>query len=384
VNNYFSEIDINKDIIAIVDYPRRLSIQRNHSATHLVHEALRRVLGPHVKQMGSYLDDKLLRFDFPHFHKVTENEINEIEQIVNDKAKENINVYAEVMPINTANKIPNVKKFFGEKYGEDVRVVFIDESYSVEFCGGTHVKETTDIGLFKIIKEESVSSGVRRIFAKTGQGIIDYINERVAEIEKISSELPDKYRNNFRKIIADFNKDFASTNFRDVELLKAILKSQESTIISLIDIREKYLEEKKEIEKQLAKEKVKEAGSRLDEMIGKAGEINGIKLVIGEFSVAKADDLKEIADKLREKLNKGVGVIYAIIDDKIGIVAVVSDNLIKEKSLNAGKIAGDFARLLGGGGGGKPHLATAGGKDLSKINDALAKLPEIVEGYLKK
>ena len=159
-----------KKAIAKIDYPRRQSIQRNHSATHILHEALRRVLGSHVKQMGSYLDDKVLRFDFPHFHKLKPQEIIDIEQIVNDKVKENINVYAEEMSIDKANKIPHVKKFFGEKYGEKVRVVFIDDKFSVEFCGGTHVKDTSDIGLFKIIKEESISSGTRRIFAKDRAG----------------------------------------------------------------------------------------------------------------------------------------------------------------------------------------------------------------------
>jgi alanyl-tRNA synthetase len=172
-------------------------------------------------------------------------------------------------------------------------------------------------------------------------------------------------------------------NYKDIGLLKAILKSQESTIISLLDIREKYLK-KKEFTKQLAKEKVKEAGSKLDEMMAKAVTVNGLKLVSGEFSVSKPDDLKDIADKLRKKLSRGVGVLYSIAEGKISIVAVVSDNLIKEQGLNAGKLAGDFARILGGGGGGKAHLATAGGKDVAKISEALGRLPGIIEGYLNK
>jgi alanyl-tRNA synthetase len=186
-------ISISQQVTAKVDYPRRQSIQRNHSATHLVHEALRRVLGSHVKQMGSYLDENLLRFDFPHFHRVTENEILEIEQIVNDKIKENINVYAEILPIDKANKIPNVKKFFGEKYGEDVRVVFIDESYSVEFCGGTHVKGTNDIGLFKIVRRRKCVRGQKDI-CPNRTGILDLINERVKDIEKIVLIYPTSIR----------------------------------------------------------------------------------------------------------------------------------------------------------------------------------------------
>jgi alanyl-tRNA synthetase len=375
---------INDNVTAKIDNIRRESIQRNHSATHVVHEALRRVLGSHVKQMGSYLDDKLLRFDFPHFHKVSENEITEIEKIVNSKIDENIKVYSETMQIETANKIPNVKKFFGEKYGDDVRVVFIDENFSVEFCGGTHVHETFDIGLFKIVKEESISSGTRRIIARTGQGVLDLIDEQLRDIEKIVNDLPDKYKNNFKVILNDFEQDFEGADIHDAELLKAVLRSQESTIISLLDIREKYIEEKKEMEKSLAKEKVIEAGSRIDELINNAPQIHGFKLVTGEFSVSKADDLKEIGDKLREKIGNGVGLLYAVIEGKVSIVSVVSDNLIKEKGLSAGKIAGDVAKILGGGGGGKPHLATAGGKDISKINEALIRLPVIIEGYLKK
>jgi len=370
-------------VIAKIDYPRRQSIQRNHSATHLVHEALRRVLGSHVKQMGSYLDDKLLRFDFPHFHKLKPEEITDIEQIVNDKVKENINVYAEKMPIDKANKIPNVKKLFGEKYGDEVRLVFIDEKFSVEFCGGTHVKQTNDIGLFKIVKEESVSSGTRRIFARTGQGIIDYINERIAEIEKISSELPEKYYNNFKSGIENFKKDFKGADFRDTELLKTLIQYQDSTIHSIAEVREKYLEERKHIEKVLAKEKVKQASGYIDELITKSVQVNGFKLVSGKIDADNVDELKEIGDKLREKIGTGVGLLYSIIDDKVSLVAVVSDNLIKEKKLSAGKIAGDVAKILGGGGGGKPHLATAGGKDITKIDEAMGKLKSIVEGYIK-
>jgi alanyl-tRNA synthetase len=371
------------NVVARLDYPRRLSIQRNHSATHLVHEVLRRVLGDHVRQMGSYLDDKLLRFDFPHFHKLTTGEIGNIEEIVNEKVRERINVYSEKLPLDKANKIPNVKKLFGEKYGDEVRVVFIDEKFSVEFCGGTHVKETPDIGLFKIVKEESVSSGIRRIFARTGEGVLHYINERVSDIEKILTELPEKYSPNIRKGIEAFSKDFKSADFRDVELLKKLLSQQDSTVNSLLEQREKYLEEKKKAEKQLAKDKVKKASETLDELLSKSIHVDGMKVVASEFDVDNMDELKEIGDSLRQKIGSGVGLLYSVIDNKINLVTVITDNLIKEKGLNAGKIAGDVAKILGGGGGGKPHLATAGGKDVSKLNEAVAKFPDIVKKYLR-
>ncbi|HMQ79397.1 MAG TPA: alanine--tRNA ligase, partial [Ignavibacteria bacterium] len=348
---------------AKVDIPRRLSIQRNHSATHIMHEALRRVLGSHVKQMGSYLDDKLLRFDFPHFHKLKPQEITDIEQIVNDKVKEKITVYSEEMPIEKANTIPHVKKFFGEKYGEMVRVVFIDDKFSVEFCGGTHVKDTSDIGLFKIIREESISAGTRRIFAKTGEGIIDYINERTAEIERLASELPEKYANNFNLAISEFKKDFDATDFKNTEMLASLIKYHDSTIVSLLELREKYQEEKRRLEKQLAKQKVQNAAGSIDELISSAKDVSGIKLITGEFTVDNTDELKVLGDKLREKMGSAVGLLYSVIDGKVGLCAVVSDDLVKTKKLSAGKIAGDVAKILGGGGGGKPHLATAGGKD---------------------
>lgn len=368
--------------VAKINIPRRLSIQRNHSATHIMHEALRRVLGSHVKQMGSYLDDKVLRFDFPHFHKLKPQEITDIEQIVNDKVREKIAVYSEEMPIEKANTIPHVKKFFGEKYGEMVRVVFIDDKFSVEFCGGTHVMDTSDIGLFKIIREESISAGTRRIFAKTGQGIIDYINERTAEIEKLASELPEKYANNFYLAISEFKKDFDGTDFKNTEMLASLIKYHDSTIASLLELKEKYQEEKRQLEKQLAKQKVQNAAGTIDELISSAKDVSGIKLITGEFTVDNTDELKELGDKLREKMGTGVGLLYSVIDGKVGLCAVVSDDLVKTKKLSAGKIAGDVAKILGGGGGGKHHLATAGGKDVSKIREALESLPQIIQKYL--
>ncbi len=378
-----SELDglkLPQKAIAIIDYPRRLSIQRNHSATHIVHEALRRVLGPHVKQMGSYLDDYLLRFDFPHFHKLKDEEINAIEDIVNEKVKENIAVYTEEMPLEKARKIPNVKMFFGEKYSDVVRVVFIDENFSIELCGGTHVKDTSDIGLFKITKEESISSGTRRIIARTGQGIIKWIDEKTADIEKLINELPEKYSANFKSVISNFKTN--SADFKDTELLKKLIQHQDLTMNSLYEQREKYLEEKKHLEKQLAKDKIKNASESIDELIKQSHTLNGFKAVTGKFDVDNIDELKEIGDSLRNKLGNGVGLLYSVIENKVNLVAVVTDNLIKEKGLNAGKIAGDVAKILGGGGGGKPHLATAGGKDISKIDEAIAQLTEIIKKYL--
>jgi alanyl-tRNA synthetase len=375
---------VGNKVIAKVDYSRRLSIQRNHSATHLVHEALRRVLGPHVKQMGSYLDDKVLRFDFPHFHKLKPEEIRTIEDIVNDKIKENIQVNWEFMPINKADKIPNVKKFFGEKYGEEVRVVFIDEGFSVEFCGGTHVPDTSDIGLFKIVKEESISSGTRRIFARTGEGIIQLIDEKVSDIEKLLTELPEKYANNFKSGINEFKINFKDMDFRDAGILRKLIEYQNLTYNSLHDVHEKYLEERKLAEKELAKQKVEKETEKLPGLVSLAEEINGVKVVTTMSNVDSMDDLKSIGDRLRQIDVNVVGATAAIIDGKVNIVAVVSDDLIKLKGLDAGKIVKDMAKIVGGGGGGKPHLATAGGKDVSKLDEAMKQVKNIVQNYLSK
>jgi len=384
IESPISEIPEGVEVIAKVDFDRRQSVQRNHSATHLVHEALRRVLGPHVKQMGSYLDDKLLRFDFPHFHKLKPEEIAAIEDIVNDKIKENISVNWEIMPIGKADKIPNVKKFFGEKYGDDVRVVFIDEGFSVEFCGGTHVPETSDIGLFKIIKEESISSGTRRIFARTGEGIITLIDENISDIEKLLSDLPEKYKTNFKGAINELNTGYKDIDFRDADTLKKLIEYQDLTYNSLLDLREKYFEERKQEEKKLARQKVSNAVSKLDKIVSEADDLNGIKVVSAKFDVDSMDEMKDIGDALRGKIGNGVGVLFSVVDDKVNIVSIVSDNLIKDKGLSAGKIAGDAAKILGGGGGGKPHLATAGGKDVSKLDEAMRQVKIIVKKYLNK
>lgn len=378
-NNYYiyvKNIDrkaiFHKDVIAKVDYKRRRAIQRNHSATHLLHEALRQVLGSHVKQMGSLVTDEYLRFDFPHFKKLDAEQIIAIEDLVNSKIQEAIEVKTlEDISIEEANKIPNVKKFFGEKYGSKVRVVTMDDKFSIEFCGGTHVDNTSDIGLFKIVKEESISSGVRRIFAKTGEGILDLIDENLKKIENVISELPEKYANNFRTGITEVRKGLHNADFKDITIMKLMLQHQENTIKSLMELREKYIEERKQAEKKLLKQNLNGIFEKLDLMIEKAPTINNIKILSGKINVNNSDEFKEIGEKLREKILNGVGLIASVINGKVNLVCSVSDNIIKEKNLNAGKLISSVAKELGGGGGGRPHLATAGGKDIEKIDTAI-------------
>jgi alanyl-tRNA synthetase len=372
VKNYENNPYFHKDVIAKVDYRRRLSIQRNHSATHLVHEALRQVLGPHVKQMGSLVSDEYLRFDFPHYAKLKDSEIAEIENLVNSKITEDIKVQTlEDLPIEEASKIPNVKRFFGDKYGSKVRIVIIDEKFSVEFCGGTHVKETSDIGLFKIVKEESISSGIRRIFARTGEGILKYFNDRIIIIENLISELPEKYLGGVKISFEELRKTLSNIAIKDTQVLKMLLEQQNNTLKSLYDLREKYLEEKRQEERKLLKQSLQKRIEELKQSINSSEEINKHKIFVKKIDVINTDEFKELGEKMYELISSGIGLLVTVLNGKINLICSVSNNLIREKNLNAGKIVSEFAKKLGGGGGGKPHLATAGGKAIEKLDEEL-------------
>jgi alanyl-tRNA synthetase len=376
-NNYYvyaKNIDkkaiFHKDVIAKVDYKRRRAIQRNHSATHLLHEALRQVLGNHVKQMGSLVTSEYLRFDFPHFKKLDAEQIIAIEDLVNSKIQEAIQVQTLAdISIEEANRIPNVKKFFGEKYGSKVRVVTMDEKFSIEFCGGTHVDNTADIGLFKIIKEESISSGVRRIFAKTGEGILELLEENVGKIELIVSELPEKIAKNFLIATNEIKSGIREADFKDTSFIKLMLQHQGNMIKSLSEVREKYIEEKKQLEKKMLKQNLGKIFEKMDDMISNSPVHNGHRIAAFKFDIGSSDEFKEIGDKLREKILDGVGLIASVINGKINLVCSVSDNLIKEKNLS-------------GGGGGRPQLATAGGKDIEKIETAIEKFVNDLKSIL--
>ncbi len=321
------------DALAKVNEKRRWDIMRNHTATHFMHAAMRQILGTHVHQAGSYVGPDRLRFDFTHFSKVSDSELKDIETLVNEQLRRNLPLrHHRDTPFEEAKKM-GALMFFGDKYGDKVNVVQFGD-FTIEFCGGTHVHNSSEIGLFKIISESSISSGVRRIEAVTGAGVEKYIN-------------------------------------RQIELLK----SKEEKLAELA-------EEKRRIEKEISKLKLKgnlgQISSLLDTPV-KMGEINIYKSRVNAESV---EQLKSFGDELRNKGKNAVGVLFADIDGKVGIVCVVSDSLIKEKNLHAGKIVGELAKLVGGGGGGRPHLATAGGKDVKAIPDALNKVEEIVKKFL--
>jgi alanyl-tRNA synthetase len=321
------------EVIAEVDEERRWDIMRNHSVTHFLHKALRTVLGTHVHQAGSYVGPDRLRFDFTHYAKLTTEEIQQIETIVNYQLRRNLPLkHHRDTPFEEAKKM-GALMFFGDKYGDKVNVVQFGD-FTMEFCGGTHVQNSSEIGLFKILSETSIASGVRRIEATTGVGVEKYI-----------------------------------------ELQQEQIKQSEQKIEELLDV-------KKKLEKEVAELKMKEKLGQLDHILSLSSQEKEIEIFKGKVHADSMDELKYFGDEMRNKIKSGVGVLIAQVDDKVGMVAVVSDDLIKEKKLNAGKIVGELAKLVGGGGGGRPHLATAGGKDVSQIVTALGKVEKIVGSFI--
>jgi len=311
---------------------KRRNIMRNHSATHLLHEALTQVLGSHIKQSGSLVAPDYLRFDFNHFEKVTDKQLKEIESIVNKIILDAVDVETRIMSIEEAKKNSKTKMFFGDKYGDIVRVVTMGNDFSSEFCGGTHVKNTSEIGLFKITSESSIAAGVRRIEAITGEAVMEYIYEQ----EHILSE-----------------KD------KDISILNDKIRS---------------------LEKELDTQKNKQIGTQIDDIINAAIEINGIKIATKKIDVQNIDQLRTAGENLRNALKKsGIGLLASVINDKVQLVCVATDDIMKK--MPAGKIVGQAAKIIGGGGGGKPHMATAGGRDASKINDMFSKMPEIISSF---
>lgn len=327
------KLETGMNVIACVDEKRRWDIMRNHSVTHFLHRALREILGQHVQQSGSYVGPEHLRFDFSHYEKVKEEELAVIESLVNEKIRENLPmIHHRDTPFEEAKKM-GALMFFGDKYGEKVNVVQFGD-FTMEFCGGTHVKNSSQIGLFKIVSESSIASGIRRIEAVTGAGVEKYIKDQQLKI--------------------------AHSDLKIIELL----------------------EEKKKLEKELAELKLKEKLGGIDSIVNSPINVNGINLFKGKVTASNMDELKSMGDEIRIKIKSGIGVLISQIDDKVGIVAVVSDDLIKEKKLSAGNIVKEVAKTVGGSGGGRPHLATAGGKDVSKIDYALEQTEKIISQIL--
>jgi alanyl-tRNA synthetase len=386
---------------AKIDIQRRYSIMRNHTATHLLHSALRTVIGTHVHQAGSLVAREHLRFDFAHFAKVSDEELAEIEAIVNEKIKEQVPLqHHRNIPFNEAKKM-GALMFFGDKYGDRVNVVQFGE-FSKEFCGGTHVKNTSEIGFFKIRTESSSASGVRRIEALTNEYALEYLNlqnktyrERVEyaydiidAIQAAHNELDSRSPFTTEEVLG------LDTKLRKMEDLPDLpasistdeLKKEFADQLSRFQLLENYIfelsEKRKTIEKEKGKVAVQSAAGTLEQLIQSAPSINGFKVVSSKISANDMEALKSLGDTLRSKIGSGVGLLASIIDEKVALVCIVSDDLIKAKNLQAGKIVGVIAKQLNGGGGGKAHLATAGGKDVAKLDKVLNNFTDVVKGMV--
>ena len=315
-----------------VERIKRFSTARNHTATHLLQKALREIVGTHVEQAGSMVNEKLLRFDFSHFEPLTAEQIAEVEERVNEKINEFLPVNTDEMPIAEAQKL-GAMALFGEKYGSTVRVVNAGD-WSIELCGGTHVHNTGEIGCFKIISETGVAAGVRRIEAVTGKGVLDIANSDDKVIDEIS------------------------------ELLKTNKKA-------VVDKTRSQVEEHKALKKELEEMKKQAMGSNLDDLLKNAKEINGIKLITAEFTDYNINDLRSLSDDIK-KDNKGVCMVFAAVaGDKVTFLVSLTDDVV-EKGYHAGNMIKQVAKIAGGGGGGKADMAQAGGKDVTKVKDALA------------
>ena len=383
------------DVEALVDSPRRMNIQRNHSATHLVHEALRRILGTHLHQHGSLVAPDRLRFDFNHFERITPDQLRAIEDIVNEKIAQHIPVNAlndqkDWLTIDEARRrYPNVKMFFGDKYGDRVRIVEIDPNFSVELCGGTHVTNTADLGLFKIISEASVASGIRRIEAVTGDGLKNYIVDQQRRLGEMDRQLDDLFeqQTSLEKALGGGTPPSRRQNERLFVDLNAIRPDTVRALETSIERRQLEIEgiahRIRDLEKEASKSRVHGASSLIEKAVDEGISVDGFKVVSIKVDVPSLDELKGLGDALRSKLASGVGILGAELDGKASLVCVVTDDLITQRGLQAGRIVGALAKLVGGGGGGKPHMATAGGKDIQKLESALRQAESVVRSTLK-
>ncbi len=336
-------ISEGETVKAEVDAKTRAAAQRNHSATHLLQKALRLVLGDHIEQAGSFVSSERLRFDFSHYEAVTPDELAQVEKIVNEQIAASLDVTCTLMPIEEANKL-GAMSLFGEKYGSVVRVVKMGD-FSLEFCAGTHVGNTADIGLFKIISESSAAAGIRRIEAITSTGILNYL----AEKENLISEVG------------------------------ASLKCAPSEAVSKI---EAMRDENKQLLRELEALKEKLAGSGLDDMKKNAVEINGVTVLTGKFENADVNTLRKIGDTMKSDFDCEVCVTASASDGKVTLVCSANKKAV-EKGVHCGNVVKSIAPHVGGSGGGRPDSAQAGGKDASGIDAALESVAKVIESQLK-
>jgi alanyl-tRNA synthetase len=332
--------------------PHRADTMRNHTATHLLNWALRKVLGEHIEQKGSLVDAEHTRFDFAHQAPLSPVEIAEVERLVNERIYADLPVNPVIMPLAEAKKIPGVRAVFGEKYPDPVRVLLIGtakpqeatEANSVEFCGGTHLNHTGQAGFFKIISQEAVGKGIRRVTAVTGRGA-------VAEVQNMATVI-DGLVNRFNCKPAD--------------------------VPARIDALQ---DELKKLQQQLKKGAAADLQTAADKLLGEATEVKDAKLIIGEMPPGPQEQILQQVDRLRQKAGSAVVVLGWVDEGKVQLVAAATDDLVK-KGVHAGKLVGEVAKAVGGKGGGKPNLAQAGGKVPEKLGEAMQRARQMAAEML--
>ena len=337
-------LKLGDTVSAQIDVPRRRAIMRAHSATHLLDKALRTVLGDHVHQAGSLVEEDRLRFDFTHFSAMTAEELAQVSAVVNEAVLEGYDIQTKVMPLEEAKKTGAIA-LFGEKYGDTVRVVDMGEGYSVEFCGGTHLDNTAKVGVFHISSEFSVASGVRRIEATTGKVSLELMNRNQALL------------------------------FQAASILKA--KPGE-----LREKAEQNMAELKHLRHMVETFKAKEAAGETERILFGAHDVEGLRVLTATIPEADANKLRQMGDTLRDKDPKVVAVLAAVNEGKITFLAVCGKEAV-QKGIRAGDIVKQVSAIAGGSGGGKPESAMGGGKDPLMLDNALAMVDNVVSMKLK-
>ncbi|HEX8350057.1 MAG TPA: alanine--tRNA ligase-related protein, partial [Hymenobacter sp.] len=332
--------DLGGEFFARIDHARRELIRKNHTATHLLQAALREVVGSHVAQKGSLVNDKLLRFDFSHFTKVTDDQLRQVETLVNQRIRQQIPLdERRNVPIAEAKNL-GATALFGEKYGEFVRVITFDPSFSVELCGGTHVRTTSDIGFFKITAESAVGAGVRRIEAVTAEAAENFVQAQIDQLAAVREALGNPQN-----------------------LLPSI---------------QKLSEENTALRKQLEQFELQNVTAQKDQLVAQVKEINGINFLAAKVNVSSADLLKKLAYDLRQAVPSLVAVLGADIEGKPQLAVMLDDEVAKAGKLNASTLVRELAKDIQGGGGGQPFFATAGGKNAAGLDAAIGKAEALV------
>ena len=336
-------LKVGDTVSASIDVKRRKAVMRAHSATHLLDKALRTVLGDHVHQAGSLVEEDRLRFDFTHFSALTAEELAKVSAMVNEAVLEGYDIHTDVLPIEEAKKKGAIA-LFGEKYGDTVRVVDMGEGYSVEFCGGTHLDNTAKVGVFHISSEFSVASGVRRIEATTGQASLDVMN-------------------------------------RNQEMLFQAAAALKAKPGELREKAEQTMAEVKSLHQMVEKFKAKESAGEADRFLFGARQVGELKVLTATIADADANKLRQMGDMLRDKAPNVVAVLATVNGEKITFLAVCGKEAVA-KGIKAGEIIKNVTAICGGKGGGKPDSAMGGGTDILKLDDALASIDDFVAGKL--